>query len=374
MLLDKARFPREKPCGGALSVRSLNALKFARIRLPKSIIEQKIYGLQLIGPEGIPFEYRSARVVAYTVKRSQFDNFLANRAVKAGAHFEQECAVNDVEQYSDRVLCHTEKGRFEGKLVIGADGATSIIGRKVGPRKQMKPKEIGLAIEADVPVSETIWDQSLDPSLLVIWLPYIPRGYFWVFPRKNSLSVGLGGLATKLGNVPNLLRGLSRRFCEQFGLPPFTFQNLRGHLLPFFENLISLTNQRVLLVGDSAGFIDVFSGQGICYALEGGLIAARTVIDVIKHHETLSEASSSYQCRIQQRFGEELRCSWLIMRIVHARPYGGFRAARFMKWPGPTLFDIGRGKTDYYRMIRNPLGFLYNLFKFELQIRLMKTY
>jgi len=323
-----------------------------------------------MGPEMKPFEYRSRHLLAYTVKRERFDHFLTKQAVKAGAHFLQECTLIELKQYQDYVQCQTEKGLLTGQLVIGADGATSRVGKLTGLRKPATANEVGIAFEVDVPISEALWSQDLDPSLLVIWLLNIPGGYFWVFPRKHSLSMGVGGVSGELSNVPRLLRGLSNMFCEQHGLPPFRLQNIRGHLLPVFETLITTIDHRVLLVGDAAGFIDAFSGQGMCYAFESGLISAQTVINILKHGQSLAEAASYYRTKILQRFGEELRYSWSVMRIVHAHPYGGFRAARFWKWPGQILFDIARDKTDYYRMWRNPLGLIFHLFVSELQTRL----
>jgi flavin-dependent dehydrogenase len=340
------------------------------LKIPSSLIEQKIFGFQLMGPEMKPFEYRSRHLLAYTVKRSQFDDYLVKEAVKVGGEFIQECALTGLIQYEDYVHCQTEKGAFKGRLIVGADGTTSHVGKIVGLRTPTKVHEAGLAVEVDVPISEALWNQVLDPSLFVIWLLNIPSGYFWVFPRKRSLSLGLGGIAGELGNLTKLLRGFSKMFCEQQGLPPFKIRNLRGHLLPVFERVIPLTAHRVLLVGDAAGFIDAFSGQGICYALESGLIGAQTAISIIKHHQSFSKAAFSYQTKIMQRFGEELRYSWSVMRLVHSHPYGGFRLARFCKWPGQILFDIARGKTDYYRMRRNPLGIICALLVSELQMRL----
>ena len=373
LLIDKAKYPREKPCGGAISVRSLKALRQVGVRVPYSIIEQKIFGFRFMGPEMKPFEYHSRHLIAYTVQRKLFDNFLAQCAVKAGAQFQTECALTNLEQKHNLVRCSTEKGEFTGRLVIGADGASSRVGRLVNLRKPMKADEIGIAVESQVPISQSLWGQGLNPTLLELWLLYIPNGYFWVFPRKHSLSLGVGGIAGKCGNLPNLLRGLTRMFCQRQGLPLFKLQNIRGHQLPVFETLIPLTHHRVFLVGDAAGFIDVFSGQGICYALESGLLSAQTAIGVIKQNHTLTKATSHYQTRIAQRFGMELQYSWFIMRLVHAHQYGGFRMARFMKWPGKLIFDIARGNTDYYRMKRNPLGLIAKLFATELTTRLMST-
>ncbi len=371
LLVDKAQFPRVKPCGGALSIRSLKALQFAGIHVPTSLTEQPIFGFQFMGPEMKPFEYRSRDLFAYTVKREIFDYYLAQQAVKAGADFTQNCTLTHLEQHEGFVECHTDKGEFTGKLVIGADGATSRVGFLTNLRKPMKAHEIGIAVETEVQISKKIWNQTLDPSLLVLWLLNIPKGYFWVFPRKASLSIGVGGIASELGNVPNLLRGLTRMFCSWHQLPLFKLKRLRGHQLPIFESPIPLSNHRVFLIGDAAGFIDVFSGQGICYALEGGIICAQTATNIIQGNHSLTQAATQYQRRVTQRFGKELQCSWFIMRLVHAHLYGGFRLARLMKWPGQLAFDIARGLTDYYRMKRNPLRLLSRLFIGELRARLM---
>ncbi|MFX1581098.1 MAG: NAD(P)/FAD-dependent oxidoreductase, partial [Promethearchaeota archaeon] len=187
LLVDKAQFPRVKPCGGALSIRSLKALQFAGIHVPTSLTEQPIFGFQFMGPEMKPFEYRSRDLFAYTVKREIFDYYLAQQAVKAGADFTQNCTLANLEQHEGFVECHTDKGEFTGKLVIGADGATSRVGFLTNLRKPMKAHEIGIAVETEVQISKKIWNQTLDPSLLVLWLLNIPKGYFWVFPRKASL-------------------------------------------------------------------------------------------------------------------------------------------------------------------------------------------
>ncbi len=372
LLIDKAIFPREKPCGGAISTRSIEVLKLVGITIPTNIIEQEIFAAQFMGPDKIPFTLRFSRRFAYTVKRNHFDHFLVKEAVNAGVQFIDDCALERLEQFSDQVVCHTNKGVFKAQLLIGADGATSKVGRITGLRKPRHPNAVGIAVEVDEPIPDEWWNTFLDPSLLVFWFLNVPSGYFWSFPRKHSLSLGIGGIAGQLGNLPKLLRGIARMFAEQIGVSPFKLQGVCGHLLPLFSEPLPLFTKRIILVGDAAGFVDAFSGQGICYALESGLLAAQASINVTKNKQNHNVAFANFSKRIRRRFGEELRVSREVAQLVHGHLYGGFRAVRFLKCTTRAIFDLGSGKIDYYRMKRNPIAFLSRLFVYELQGRLMK--
>ena len=129
LLLDKATFPREIPCGGGISVRAENALRLAGIELPADQIEQELRGLQFMGPDQKPFVLRSSKTLGYTVKRSQFDDYLVKQAINVGAKFVDSCTLQQLETHQNLVTVETEKGIFESQLLIGADGVTSTVGR-----------------------------------------------------------------------------------------------------------------------------------------------------------------------------------------------------------------------------------------------------
>lgn len=370
LLLDKAKFPREIPCGGGISTRSVNMLRFAGIELPKNQIEQELSALQFMGPDQKPFVFRSPTPLGYTILRNQFDHYLVKQAVNVGAHFVDSCALDQLETPKDRVIVTTEKGVFESHLLIGADGVTSTIGHLSGLRKPLNPDRVGIALEVDVPISPTLWNTVLDPSVVCFWFLNIPFGYFWVFPRKNSLSLGVGGMAKRLDNVPKLLRGLSRTFTTRHGLPPFSIPKIRGRMLLALEHPILETTNRILLVGDAAGLIDIFTGQGICYALESGYIAAKTVINAVNNRRFTKQMLSEYTWQARRRFGEEIKASWTVTNLVHRHLHGFFQVARRLKCIRQVLFDIIIGKTDYYRIRRNLLAFVKHLLTYELQNRL----
>jgi flavin-dependent dehydrogenase len=195
----------------------------------------------------------------------------------------------------------------------------------------------------------------------------MPFGYFWAFPRKTSLSLGLGGMATEFRNMRNLLKGIAHLFTKRLGLPPFVLHGIRGYMLPLFKYQRPITSNRVLLTGDAARFVDTFTGQGICYALESGLLAAKAVINISKRNRDPNKVISQYLQLVQQRFGEELRCSYSIARFIHSHVHGFIQISRRLKSFSKVIFDLASGKTDYYRIIRNPLRFCASLFVNELQ-------
>jgi flavin-dependent dehydrogenase len=235
----------------------------------------------------------------------------------------------------------------------------------------MKADEVGIALEVNAPIPDRAWNTNLDPSMIYLWFLDIPYGYFWAFPRQQSLSLGIGGMASRLRNVPALLKGCIRLFQKRKRLSPLRLEKIRGHMLPVFTlRSKGFVGHRILLVGDAAGFVDTFTGQGICYAVESGIIAGHILSKTIKNHITVLQLASQYEQLIQRRFGRELLYSGNIAQLVHSHRYGAFRTARHLKSTTKFIFDIAAGNDSYDRIRRNPLRFLGKTFVNEFKARL----
>jgi len=371
LLIDKARFPRDKPCGGGLSLRSMDALHLAGIQVPTELIERVISRAELMGPDRIPFHINAPKPFGYITNRDQFDAYLAEQAVGAGADFIDGCELSNFEIHHNVIRCQTTQGEYEGIYLVGADGAATKVGRIAGLQPPMRADEVGIALEVNAPIPDHAWGTNVDPSMIYLWFLDIPYGYFWAFPREHSLSLGVGGMAGGLSRVPALLRGCIRLFQKRMGFSSLPLEKIRGHMLPVFPlRSKGFTGQRILLVGDAAGFVDTFTGQGICYAIESGIIAGHILAKTVKRHLTVLQLAKQYEHLIQRRFGKELLYGGYIAQLVHSNLYGAFRTIRHLQSTSRFVFDIASGKDSYDRMRRNPLRFLGKTIVNELKTRL----
>ncbi len=370
LLLDKADFPREKPCAGAVSIRSLRILRSVGISLSPEIIERWISTLNIMPPDCKPLTIQTPSSFAFTTKRSNFDYALLQEAVGAGAKFQGGQKIIDVEEAKNHVICYTAKQQYKGQILIGADGATGNVGRASGLRGPKNPEEFGLALETDVPLASHEIEEKLNATSIYLWFLNIPGGYFWVFPRRVSLSIGLGGAVGQITNMRKLLCGLTQRFARYYNLKLPSLKNIRGHPLPALGFEPPLISRRIMLAGDAAGFVDVFTGQGICYALESGILAGYTATKALRKIPYNPADLSWYVRMVHRRFGKELVCSRIVARIVHRHLYGGFRFVRRLRGISDFVLKLASGEINYYRIRQNPLRFVISILKAGLHMRI----
>jgi len=265
-LFEKQSLPRTKPCGGCLS------LKIDRILPPDfhPLIERTIYGVRFTFEGLRPIHRRSDDPVAYMVMRDRFDAFLAGRAEAAGAILHEGETVRAVRELEDGVVVETTRGVYRTPFLVGADGATGIVARDLG----LKPgKRLAVALEGEVTVAPAMLDALGDE----VWIEFgsVPYGYGWVFPKRDHLSVGVGGLKDHMGHP----RDYYDAYMEDEGLlEAIEREERRGFIIPVFDD--GRTPRRTahaLLVGDAAGLVDPFLGEGIYYAIRSGQLAAEAI-------------------------------------------------------------------------------------------------
>jgi flavin-dependent dehydrogenase len=265
MVFDKAQLPRYKACGGAI---------------PRA-----------------------------TLVRQEFDAFLL---AQSGAEVLDGTEVTGVVEEGTEVRVEAGGRVWRARYVVGADGATSAVARRLGLRRK---RQLGGTLEAEVPLADARLRGEFG-SRAIFSFGVVPWGYAWVFPKKDHLSVGIGRF--RPGKV-NLRSALEREM-GRLSIPLDGVQ-MHGHPLPsyqapmwpFWSNSSQepLSTRHCVLVGDAAGLVDPFIGEGIRHAMT----SARLAVDAIVRGDL-----SGYERAVWQEIGHDLATSGLLADVYYQLP------------------------------------------------------
>ncbi|MEW6002352.1 MAG: geranylgeranyl reductase family protein [Nitrospirota bacterium] len=335
LLLDKERFPRPKPCGGALSEQALSYLDFP---LPQEIIEKECHGVR-VHYKNYTLEVREKHRLAVLISREKFDFLLLEKAVETGVNVLQgERAIN-LQGNRDYVEVVTEKSIYKTLCVVGADGVNSSIAKHVRP--PFTKEEMLFALVSSVPATNEDINKRLD-KVIDIHFGLVQMGYGWIFPHNEYYSVGIGALASKFQNP----RETFLRFAHSEGL---RINGLKGHFIPLGGFKRKLISERIILVGDAAGFVDPFTGEGIAYAILSGKLAARAIINSLenKNYSYLS----SYERDCEKLIVRNLGYACFGTRLFHSLPNIFLRLFASDERILKKYLNTSPGKVDYRKFL-----------------------
>ena len=219
LLLDKAEFPRDKPCGGGVTPRATDLLDFDI----SPVVERVAYGMRMTIRGGSEFVRRSPSEVTVLTQRSRLDAFLVERAIEAGAMLKQRATIASIERQPFRVLVRTASEAFEGASIVAADGANGTTARMAGLDTKLVQ---GIALEGNITPKGDFPEAWED----VVGLDFggTPGGYGWVFPKGDHLNIGVGGWKY----IGPSLRSRLDEVAGFHGFDPADLHGLRGYHLP----------------------------------------------------------------------------------------------------------------------------------------------
>jgi geranylgeranyl reductase family protein len=304
LLVDKARFPRDKPCGGGLTYRALRLLPFS----VDPVVEEEVDVFELGLGYRRRFERRTSRPLIAMTQRRRLDAYLVEQAREAGAEFRDGVRV----ELSPLTM---DGERIEATTVIGADGVNGPTAKAFG----LDGHEHEVALEGNVPYEHV--SRSRYARRAVLEMGVVPGGYGWVFPKGDHVNVGVGGW---LHQGPELRRHL-RRLCEQHGIPEDAVGDLRGYRLPLRRPAATAAHGTTALVGDAAGLVDPVSGDGIYEAFLSAKLAAEAALDVIAGR---SSDFSRYAVELRRALALQAAASWRAKLALERFPRLSFNLLR----------------------------------------------
>ena len=268
-LVDKARFPRDKLCGGLLSERGIRAIRDAFGDAQALPVEVTSTGASVFDRDRPLVRIDAYKPLHFTSRRA-LDTHLAALAARRGARMIEDCAVKSLDPAAHTV--ELADGRvLSAPFVVGADGASSRIRKLLGVPIDRNGFAVGL--ESEVPREAAGRDVS-DPE---IYFGLVEWGYAWIFPKRATLTVGIGGLATRNDDM----RARFREFATAaLGRTPS--QTVCGSPIPFGNFVARPGRDSTLLAGDAAGLVEPLTGEGIAFAVQSGAYAAQAILEAAR--------------------------------------------------------------------------------------------
>jgi geranylgeranyl reductase family protein len=294
LLLDKATFPRDKPCGGGVTGRAARLLPFSIEPVVEDVVDRMECGLRYRHR----FTRRAHAPLAYMTQRRRLDHFLLQKAAEAGVEVRQGETADARE--------------LDARIVIGADGCNGQSAKQLGLADGVVH---GVALEANYPHEQRY------AGAMVLEIAVIRGGYGWIFPKGDHVNVGVGGN----GEEGPKLRTELRQMCEAYGIDPDAARETRGYRLPLRLAGTRLACGRTAVIGDAAGLVDPFSGDGMYEAFLSAKLVTDAALDVLAGR---AENLDAYQAAVERRIAPLTRAGWGAKRAFERFPRTTYALAR----------------------------------------------
>ncbi len=321
LLVDKEFFPRDKPCGDGLSGKSISLLReMDLIEEIEKFEHEKIKGVLFSSPNGlnVSIDAENKKTCGIVIKRKNFDNILFEKA-KQVAKVLEGIEVKNFEVKSDSILVSAKNIKthkhvtFNTKSIVFANGSTCFASKQLGI--DFTDSE-AIALRA---YFENV--NGLSNRLEIHFVNELIPGYFWIFPISNTTAnVGLG-IHLKYSDKKNLKDILFKilqnpHFKDRFKNAKM-ISEIKGWTLPLGGlKKRKISFDRVLFVGDAAGLIDPFTGEGIGNALLSGKVASQVLLQSIKENNFSENKLKEYENLLYEAIWQELSTDLKIQKIL----------------------------------------------------------
>lgn len=329
LLLDRAKFPREKVCGDGISGRSVGVLReLGLLQKFKSVEHQDMFGVTFSSPNGTVAPIPSAsgtEAPGFVCRREVFDNVLFQHA--------KSLASKTIEGFFATALVYEGKAvagvkgtydgaemEFRAKVVVCADGVGGMTARKLGAYNSDEAHQhagIRCYYEGVEGMGDKIELHFVDSAV---------PGYFWIFPLPNKrANVGLCMVVSDMKKRKANLQKIMNDIVENHPVFKPRFQNakrsteIKSWLLPLASKRMKLAGGGYVLVGDAASLIDPFTGEGIGNALTSGKHASMAILKAFEANDFSESALSEYPKALWENIGNEIGTNHRMQKMANSK-------------------------------------------------------
>lgn len=332
VLIDSAVFPRHKPCGDIITSGVLRAMDLLDPEILQTLktrnLVNPVWTTHVYPPNGqsitidfLPFDRKDGVPSCYSLSRFDMDQVILEQVEKSDyATVYQGCRVTDIDNRADKVILASDQGiQFESKMVIVATGSNNNILKHFGLNVPKKDCAIGIRghfenIDFDKAETSLFLDSNLMP------------GGLYITPLKDNMyNVNLVVSLDKVSSENLNLRDVFDKFVSSN--PVLTQRFAKGQRIGNFEGSMLflgvrkrlVAGSRFLVVGDSAGLIEFFSGNGIPQALLSGRMAAIKAVQAITNADCSKKFLGEFEGELYQKIKQNYAMGRLIYPLLHTR-------------------------------------------------------
>jgi geranylgeranyl reductase family protein len=325
VLLDRKRFPRDKPCGGGLTMRGVGLLPFD----VSPVVEDRVDRVLLRMGFGRTTEQRFPGPIALMTQRRRLDHFLVERAGEAGADVRDGVRVRGVAADGpSEMVVEVDGGRLRAAVVLGADGANGVCAGALGLGVD---RSFAVAFEGNLSLDAAM--EAEHRGRAVLELGTVPGGYGWLFPKGDHVNLGVGGWAAEGPRLRDHLATL----CAHHGVAADDLSDLRGHKLPMRRTWGLTARGRAAVVGDAAGLVDPLSGDGMFEAFLSSKLASDAALDVLAGRVAGMEP---YSARLRRALAGHVATAWGAKLMLERAPrltWVGLRSSAMRRFVGARM-------------------------------------
>lgn len=327
-LFDKKSFPRDKVCGDAIPGRAIKTLR----NISSEYADQFKAFANKYTTQKTRVTYNNQFLdfnwvgEAYTCARMDFDDFLFTLVREnTGTDIFLNSTLSDLVIKENKVSLKEKNiaAIFEAKIIIGADGAQSVLAKQLANRTIDRNHHVG-SVRA---YYENVSNTESNTTEIYFEKKYLPS-YLWVFPLPgNKTNVGFGMLSSKIAKRKLNLKKTFYDFIEQSPELALRFKDakqiseLEGFGLPLGSRRVKISGDNFMLCGDAASLIDPISGDGIGNAMFSGKLAAEQVVRSFAADDFSAKFIEEYDNNLFKALGKELKLRFRMQQIISNMPF-----------------------------------------------------
>ncbi|MBI5227444.1 geranylgeranyl reductase family protein [Candidatus Micrarchaeota archaeon] len=329
LLLDRAKFPRDKTCGDGISGRSVGILgELGVLDDVRKAEHMDMFGVTFSSPKGTVVPISSGKPAngvppGFVCRREVFDNVLFQNAKKVAAKTIEGFIATQIVKEGDKVvgvkgMLNGKETEFRCKVFVGADGAGGISARQLGALNEDEIHQCA-AVRCYYDNVEGMGDK-IELHFIKEALP----GYFWIFPLPNKrANVGIGIVVKDMKAKKINLQKVMLDVIENHPVFKQRFANakrstdIKSWLLPLGSLRTKNYGNGYVLVGDASSLIDPFSGEGIGNALSSGKYSSRAIIAAFEANDFSEQKLSAYNKMLFEEIGDELDTNFRMQKMAN---------------------------------------------------------